>query len=416
MDSFKAWIPVTIDIDKILLEHPPKQKLKRDKLLYIVHLLRTIRTVDRRNMVGGEWILINATALKNVISDYKPYLLYLEGVGLIICDGKGKKGVRSHGYKFTQLNYIAVPTIIIELTDATLLTALKKAWARDNHGTDYVKKHLPYLYKHFYNGKLIIDIPKEISTNYSITNAVNSIKSGRPRLSVDKFGRRLHTPITRLNKELRKHLSYDGHKLVEVDIKCSQPYLSIKVIIEQLNKKNKNLINRIKEAESLESKLEVIRGLKGCKGLYEYIYDILVDDIYIKLKDEYEANNEYQIGNGERDDYKEIVFQIMYSRNGFKSNLKTSFKKIYNYPFSILYNIKKDDHKDLSKKLQKLESSLLLRTICKRVNQHDKNIPMFTIHDSILTTQKHYGIVENIVKEVLLEEIGFEPILHVKKY
>lgn len=414
MNSFKAWIPVSINIDEILEKHPPKKKLKKDKILYIIHLLRTLQTEDRRNMIGGIWILLNATALKNVINNYQDYISYLEDANIIECDGKYKKGVRSNGYKFTSINYILVPMKSVWLKDKTLLKGLKKAWEKDNHGTEYVKRHLPYLHKHFYNGKLTIELPKNAIIQYQSSRAIDSIKSGTPRLSIDKFGRRLHTPITRLNKELRKHLRYDGKELVEVDIKCSQPYLSIKFMLYELNKKNENLINNIKAANTLEAKMDIIKDLKGCDGFYEYVHDILIDDLYIKLKGVYEANNEYAIGNGEREDYKEIIFQIMYSKNGYKNNLKTSFKELYPYPYNTIYKLKKNNYKDLAQKLQKLESMLVLRTVCKEINKLNKHIPMFTIHDSILTTKEHEETVRRVMKEVLLGDIGFEPELNKK--
>jgi len=413
MNSFTACIPRTVHIDDILAEHPPKTKLKRDKLLYVIHLIRTIPMYDRRNWLNHEWVLVNADALKNVISDYKKYLNYLEHVvGLIECDRKYFPSARSMGYRFTHVRYILIESKLETLTDKTLLTALDKAWKNDHHGTDYVKKNLPYLHKWF-NDKLRVDIPEDVEVPYPSIRPVKSINGGKCRLSVDKFGKRLHTPLTKLNKELRPYLRYDGQPLIEIDIKCSQPYLSLKFILDKLSKKYPDILDRLEAMKSNIDKILIIDQLEGCNGLGKYMNDVLIDDIYLVLKGAYKEKYSHDVGDGERDDYKEVIFTVMYSRNGYNPLTKVLFKELYPYPNDVLKQIKRIDHKDLSRKLQQLESKLVLRTICKEIYQHDNHIPMFTIHDSILTTPEHVVTVQKITMEVLSRCIGIAPRLHV---
>lgn len=416
MESFTACIPRTVDIEKILKEHPPKENLKRDKLLYIIHLLCTIRTEDRRNMIGGEWILINATALKNVINDYKKYMDYLiDEVGLINCDEKFAPAGRSMGYKFSSINYIAVAYKLVELTDKTLLKALDKAWKQDNYGNDYVKKNLPYLYKWF-NNKLKLSLPEGLELPYSSSKASKAINSGNYRLSVDKFGKRLHTPITRLSKDLRKYLNYDGQKLVEIDIQCSQPYLSIKLILDNLSKEHPNLLEQLASLFDNSDKIALIDQLSDYNGLGQFMHDVLLDDFYLVLKHAFESRYDWYVGNGERDAYKEVMFTVMYSQNGYRNPSKKLFTELYPSVDGFYRKIKLDGYKQLAKKLQQLESKLILRTICKEVNRENKNIPLFTIHDSILTTPEYVVLVKEITIKVLTNEIGLAPNIHVKEY
>ena len=47
--------------------------------------------------------------------------------------------------------------------------------------------------------------------------------------------------------------------------------------------------------------------------------------------------------------------------------------------------------------LQRIESFLILDVICKKISFMHPHIPLFTIHDSILTTQGNEAIVEEIM-------------------
>ncbi len=55
---------------------------------------------------------------------------------------------------------------------------------------------------------------------------IERIASGEFALSVDDNVFRLHSTISNLRSEIRNCISYGGRKLVSIDIKNSQPYLS----------------------------------------------------------------------------------------------------------------------------------------------------------------------------------------------
>lgn len=59
--------------------------------------------------------------------------------------------------------------------------------------------------------------------------------------------------------------------------------------------------------------------------------------------------------------------------------------------------------------LQKIESKLFLDTITKKIGQINTNIPMFTIHDAILTTPEFVELVNEIMVSVITNEIGIVP-------
>jgi hypothetical protein len=76
--------------------------------------------------------------------------------------------------------------------------------------------------------------------------------------------------------------------------------------------------------------------------------------------------------------------------------------------------IKENDHTALSIALQRIESTLVLEKICGRIAKENPNIPLLTIHDSILTTPEHVEYVVSIIKSVLEENIGIAPKLSIE--
>uniref|UniRef100_UPI00404B2254 hypothetical protein n=1 Tax=Flavobacterium sp. TaxID=239 RepID=UPI00404B2254 len=133
---------------------------------------------------------------------------------------------------------------------------------------------------------------------------------------------------------------------------------------------------------------------------------------------ELKANYETVYGEslGERDEYKKLMMTNLFTANGYNPKGKQLFTTTYPFVSSVFKKIKKSDRKRLSKVLQQLESKLVLRVICKEISQHNKHIPLLTIHDSILTTPEHWETVHRITRDVLLREVGFTPELHITRH
>lgn len=405
MNYYEVDIPSTVDVDKMLIDHPMDPKLKKDKLIYIISLIYPIGCENLENWYNREWMILSTNILKKLISNYKAYLDYLiDEVGLVECNKSYNANAFSKGYRFTNVKYILIHPQTVKLTDKTLLKAIEKSWTVDHYGTDYVKRNLPYLHKWF-NDEL------KLEQDNSKARAINN---GYYRLSVDEFGKRLHTPLTRLRKEYRQHLRYNGQALVELDIKSSQPYLCIKLVMEQAFKDYPNLKKELQKTQTIEGKLEVINSFEQLNGLGQFINDVVIKDIYIVLKNAFEQEFDFNIG--ERDQYKEEMMKVLFTRNGYNPKSKQIFTKIYPYVDSVFKKINRTDYKSLSKRLQRLESKLVLRVVCKKISQQNKDIPLFTIHDSLLTTPTYFKTVEQVMVEVLTDEIGFKPTLKEKDY
>ena len=66
---------------------------------------------------------------------------------------------------------------------------------------------------------------KVINRMRELKNKINSVKKKNFRPKVSQSNHRLNSVITRLNRELRYYLRINGNRLVEVDLKSSQPYV-----------------------------------------------------------------------------------------------------------------------------------------------------------------------------------------------
>ena len=176
-------------------------------------------------------------------------------------------------------------------------------------------------------------------------------------------------------------------------------------------KKIKDFESKFNSTSNDDEKLDVINSFEELDGLGQYIEDVVSGDLYEVLKTSFEEVFEYSLG--EREQYKEVIMTVLFTKNGYNPKSKLLFASRYPFVDSVFRESKRKDYKALSKQLQRLESKLILRTVCKEINSLDSTIPMFTIHDSILTSSKHIETVKSKLIDILTLEIGFEPVIKV---
>ena len=111
----------------------------------------------------------------------------------------------------------------------------------------------------------------------------------------------------------------------------------------------------------------------------------------------------------DRDDAKKLMLRVMFSKLNYHDSFKTVFTERYPVVAEVfnqkkrVNKLKKDKYKGLAQSLQRIESGLMLRSICK--NEALRNVPMFTIHDSIMTTPDNVELVTNTMVNILTDEI-----------
>ncbi len=118
----------------------------------------------------------------------------------------------------------------------------------------------------------------------------------------------------------------------------------------------------------------------------------------------------------DRDEVKEMIMKVLYSRNvihkGFKKSIpykteKEEFAKIYPSVYDFLVPLKSKDHRNLPIYFQKVESYLFIDCIAKELVKN--GIVPITIHDSVLIQQKDTATALSIMQSVCEREIGIIP-------
>ena len=287
------------------------------------------------------------------------------------------------------------------------------------------------------------------------------------RLQVDNFngnnrckfsgeGHRLYNSLTSLKSELRNFVTYDSNELVNLDIKNSQPFIAIlfhtvtfwekyynelKKEDMKIKKKQKNLVLSDKEIKEIKMRMNkidkieaIIMLLKNAKTrtskrlhgndlvsydeyIKYYIDQVTCGTFYQEIKTQMERFFPERFDN--KDKVKKETLRMFYSdnrKNKFPLYWPNQvFEKLYPPTYKIFDILKsvQCEYKDnfLPIFLQKLESDILIGKICKTVSLNYPRIPMFTIHDSIVTTVGNEDIVASIMHKILEEEIGYAPII-----
>lgn len=406
-------IPATLNIDSILASNPPRDKLKTDRLLYLIHLVYYMPVMNPDNVLNAKTKL-NSQILKKIIGNgYTKYVNYLVENNVIIKGEYYSPNNTSYTYEMANINLTAIHHKTIKLSDKILLNRLEKAEKEYYTISIKVKNNYKYL-KKWFNKKLTAEIPENILSHHKYQ--LENINESRYRMSIDDFGKRLHTNLTNLPKELRKCLRYDGNILVEVDIKNCQFYFVIKFVLDYVKSNNPKLYNELISLDNDTDKLNLLNQSIEYEDAALYIKDATSQEFYENIGENFNLKYGFELT---RDNIKKYMFESIFSKPESKSRIKTIFKEMYPLVYKILDDKKKnnsletDKFKALSKSLQQLESSLVLRTICK--NPLLKDIPIFTIHDAILTTNENVPLVKEIIETTLYNSIHLRPNVKVKE-
>jgi hypothetical protein len=110
-----------------------------------------------------------------------------------------------------------------------------------------------------------------------------------------------------------------------------------------------------------------------------------------------------------------LLFEGFYTENEKNIKQYILFKNTFPTITSILDSLKENKKNSVALILQRLESDLFLNNITKYISEADPEIPMFTIHDAILTTPEHVEYVNNIMTEIISNTIGVIPLISIIK-
>lgn len=453
---YYVYIPENLDIDELVEKYPPNiNRFHKDKLAYVVSLIYSIpmRLKDYDFQLQDGYVPINSLILKTRVREYKEYLEYLQRVGVFEKRSLFKyiAGVSSSSYRFTPKynrdfkRYIITWKRLIKAI-CKRKTPLDKAFVSvTTNSMDYLEKwwnsdlEFDYCEAKKWLFKLYLEerknkVPYSERRYYSRKIVIEKFKDRDYIIHQDSTSGRVHTLLTQLKGELRQFIRYKGEPLVAIDIKNSQPYLSLSILNNPEYKYNiiKDRIYKYNNDSSPSIMLALCNypnyQNKDIKTFTELVasgkfYETFGDQLQNKkLIDE-------SCPIQRRKKAKQIMFSSMFGHNNEKCKVidmetkKVSyipnegmilFKELFPSVHSLFKIIKKNKHSTLACILQNLEAEIVLHKSCKVITDTRPEAPLFTLHDSIITTKENVDLVKTVLNKMLFEAIGIAPSLSIE--
>ncbi|WP_407508410.1 type 2 periplasmic-binding domain-containing protein [Elizabethkingia anophelis] len=433
------YLPENLDIDSILRGNPPNFRYKRDKFVDILNLIYELPSKKKKNIEEyGGYTPINKEILGSTIKDYRKYIDYLKDQN-IVEESNYIVGVQSSGLRFSKKYRTKLKPV--EITDWTLIK--NRVYLRKSYNLETTQK-LSFLKKWFDDldvdvkeAKIYLDI--EYQKDIEKISADKSILVYNSRLlplekllakeyldfHVDNTAGRLHTPITQLKSELRKNLRWKGKTLVSVDISNSQPYL-LQSLLDRKTYETCRMDERIKSINSIintDELRDIISSISSKEDVVKFKEIVISGKFYEEfgkvLKENGEIDESYNVSDAEvKKIVKKIIFSTLFSKNRSirHNNAIQLFKRIFPNVYKVLSFIKKEQHNTLAIILQNLEADIILHTVCNEINEKYPHIPLFTLHDSVISTEEHVDIVKNVILQTMNKFFSKEVSLKIERW
>jgi hypothetical protein len=472
-------IPSNIDYDQLFSKIEGKESYKKEQIdaTYVVlsFLYPSEKYITETKGFDGFKSINNEVMnkiIRNRFGDVKDRLLDINSHpsgAILIVNRKYQSGIKSMSYKLNEelfsnpgerlvnLGSNAEKRLIeyeqggitkleeFKLSYKFLLDQYQSNITIDDESLNYVtalKSLLLEKVNHFDGDK--DEMTKRV--NYTIKGMnikIRAIQKKNFRPFVSMSNHRLNSVITNLNRELRFYLRINCNRLVEVDMKSSQPYVLGSILSDSFFSGNSsteynlrriypelyNQLNYISTKSSIDitslignsiynnkkgfPKYFMSGGLDYCHEVQSYRNLPFKGGFYQHLNSTY-FNGDYDI--------QKIKDQIMLVLNlgdlnkrkqiELIQNFKENFPKINSFIESV--NSFKSLKSAVAILLQRSESYLFLRVGCKAVNEQLHDVPFLTIHDSILIEEKYSEVVSPILKQSINSFTGIESGVSVK--
>jgi len=447
----KYYIPDSFDIDFFITRIPTSsiKPFKKKHLLYILDLITSIPANNKALDLKEGFVPINAKILQNKVRNYKQYLEYLVTSGVLIVNKHYIPGEKSRGYKFIE-QFSGIVRMVID-DDENNTQELSKQL---NGISKLHRKQYQHLLKWYdtcfqidsklalsyieadYNRKIINPSFQDCDEltgqckdpveqyNSAFVN-IEKFSGGALLLNIDDFGRRIHSPLTNIRSELRNLLTYNGLQLASVDINNSQPYLSTLLF----NPSFWDITNTtyVLTHNSVGITLKEIFNSNSVTDYFIMICKIAIScvdsDVHtyteiVKSGRFYEYMAEQtQTDMSDRSKLKAAIFQVLFTDNSYigqtEAAPKRKFRDLFPDVYQLFSSIKRKEKANMPKLLQRIESHIILSIVTKRVAIEKPNLPIFTIHDSIVTIQGYEYYIERVMEEEMIKILGFPPKLTV---
>lgn len=399
---YSKYSPANLDLAQIIQTNEPKEI---DYIKYYQYLITKI--IDERihndKYSLHDFVSLKLEYLRNIINHrhVKTVIENLIKWQIIERNTGYQPGVKSMGYRLKE-NYRSLEFKVEREQDARISSNIYR-----HSVTEPLKRHLKKVQNNLNYNSILYDVTMPILLQ-NLTKWLDKLEINAPDaiafINSDAFPKeknrshylayvqkfqikefyitpndktgRIYSTITNCPSLLLPFLSFEGQKLHEVDIANSQPLLFNLIIKEHL-KKNK---------KEPDVDMEYFQKMTEQGIFYKCLYN---DSKY----------------SGTIENFKKMVFTIFFKLNPSNDeiiddahlrnpdyltflNTEAAFKKNFPFTFKIIEKYRSEG-KNLAVELQRKESNIVLPVAIELANK----FPLFTRHDSILTTENNVQIV-----------------------
>jgi hypothetical protein len=441
------FIPESLQIGSLLYHFSTEgiKPFKKHHLLYILDLITSIPANNKGFILQNGFVPINAKTLQKKVRNYNQYLKYLVSSNVLYVNKHYIPGEKSRGYKFTEAYGTPVRIVSDNKTNDVSIRIGKprtklSVSQRKQYGhlikwyNTYFQINcemvLPYIYED-YKRKITNPALKDCDEfsgqckdpveqyNSAFLNT-EKFSRGAFLLNIDAFGNRLHSPLTNIRSELRNLLTYNKLQLVSIDINNSQPYLSTLLfnpsfwaftdIADVLTHNSIGIsLKEIFNSSVIDSFIMICKESRSRVDSDVHTYTEIVKSGRFY---EYMAK-QMKTGISDRSKLKAAIFQVLFTDNRYIGQEQAAPKRKFRDIFPDVYNlfslIKRKQKINMPKLLQRIESHIVLSVITQRIAIEKPDLPIFTIHDSIVTIKGFEHYIEKVMEEEMTKILGFPP-------
>lgn len=214
---------------------------------------------------------------------------------------------------------------------------------------------------------------------------------GERRFTVCGQGR-VHTNVANLPRQDRQYIRLDGRELMSCDISTSQP-LILALFLRNTRQTEERRGSRSHSA---------IFGHSSNDSLNEFLHDCLQGTVYDRLAD---------LTGYERDDVKPMFLAVIYGHPGhMHTRVGEAIHELYPAVFDAVVDLNfRLGHGGLPRMMQRLESGVMIGRVASRLLREQPQIPILTVHDSVLVPEEYVEVVSAVIAEEWRAEFGVEP-------
>lgn len=449
-----ALIPSVIKdyLDALIKAYNPTftYRLKVEFFYYIITTIIKRQNTYKNKVLENIPVALNATILKGIKSDYNEYIDWLIEQEVIFKAENYVPGLSSNKYCFTDF---VLPSLKLdstsEIVEMKALESSKVIVARSIQESDVYEenKHLLKWFNDdleidlegaityvndlsYYEGEIFDLTHKKVHWNHQISTLHHKAFYATRNEESDF---RLHTVLTNLKKIFKPFVTYKGQELVGYDLKNSQPFFLIFLIDSIIinNDRISNILSRIYtnkvnntfmlqnlrehlSTEGFQKEYEIFKAWVLNGQIYESMETVIKHE---KRLGSYFANKynarkkvtEIKKVDNVRALMKGVIFTLFFSGiNTRNSNYKT-FKEAFPNLIGLIEVFKMENNAHFSKLLQNIESACIIDFVSKRIANEYPEMPLFSIHDSLSTTEKYAHILEDLMPKYVFEYTGLMP-------